>query len=177
MILPPGERIGAETDATPCSRSPTDCAQPRRRIPERAAAENCGVLEAAVHPLRVLPGQQDLGGRAGAHGQLRADGDRVAQARRALGGGDAHPVLALAAPQLRGLAGDVAEAGQHGAGRGEQPVLAGGGGQLGETRAEDEAALHVAGDQSVVLQGHRKAVRRGSGEAGARDQSGEGGRS
>ncbi len=40
MILPLGERTGAETEATPCSRSPTDCAQPRRRMPDSAAAEN-----------------------------------------------------------------------------------------------------------------------------------------
>ena len=38
-IFPEGERTGAETEATPCSRSPTDCAQPRRRMPDRAAAD------------------------------------------------------------------------------------------------------------------------------------------
>ena len=40
MTLPEGERTGAETDATPCSRSPTLCAQPRRRTPASAAALN-----------------------------------------------------------------------------------------------------------------------------------------
>src|SRR3954447_3365849 len=39
MILPLGERTGAETEATPCSRSPIDWAQPRRRMPARAVAE------------------------------------------------------------------------------------------------------------------------------------------
>ena len=39
MILPLGARTGAETEATPCSRSPTDCAQPRRRMPDSAVAE------------------------------------------------------------------------------------------------------------------------------------------
>ncbi len=39
MILPEGERTGAETEATPCSRSPIDCAQPRRRMPDSAVAE------------------------------------------------------------------------------------------------------------------------------------------
>src|SRR3954470_12949436 len=38
ITLPEGERTGAETDATPCSRSPTECAQPRRRTPASAAA-------------------------------------------------------------------------------------------------------------------------------------------
>lgn len=37
--LPDGERTGAETDATPVSRSPTDCAHPRRRMAESAVAE------------------------------------------------------------------------------------------------------------------------------------------
>ena len=40
MILPEGDRIGADTEATPCSRSPTDCAHPRRRMPASAVAEN-----------------------------------------------------------------------------------------------------------------------------------------
>ena len=128
-----------------------------------------------MHALGVLPREQHLGGGAGAHGELGADRDRVAQPRGALGGGDAHAVLALAAPELRGLAGDVAQAGEHGAGGGEQAVLAGGGGELGQARAEDEAALHVAGHQAVVLEGHREAVGRGSGEAGAGDETGEGG--
>ena len=59
------------------------------------------VVQPALHALRVLPGQQDLGGRTGAHRQLRAHRDRVAQTGGALGSGDAHAVLALAAPQLR----------------------------------------------------------------------------
>jgi hypothetical protein len=105
-----------------------------------------------VHALGVLPGEQHLGRGPGPHGQLRTHGDRVAQARRALGGGDAHAVLALTAPQLRGLTGDVAQPGQHRAGSGEQAVLTGRGRELGQPRTEHEAALHVAGDQTVVLQ-------------------------
>src|SRR4051794_9564347 len=38
ITLAEGERTGAETEATPCSRSPTLCAQPRRRTPASAAA-------------------------------------------------------------------------------------------------------------------------------------------
>src|SRR3954451_10910707 len=40
ITLPLGERTGADTEATPCSRSPMDWAQPRRRIPDSAVAEN-----------------------------------------------------------------------------------------------------------------------------------------
>ena len=129
-----------------------------------------------MHPLRVLPGEEDLRGGAGVHGELRADRDRVAQARRALGRGDAHAVLALATPQLRGLAGDVAQPGEDGSGCRQEAVLAGGGGELGQAGPEHEAALHVAGDQAVVLEGHGEAVGGRPGEAGARHESGQGGR-
>ncbi len=130
-----------------------------------------------MHPLRVLPGEQHLGGRAGAHGQLRPDRDGVAQSAGPLGGGHADAVVALATPQLGGLAGDVAQPGQHRARGREQPVLAGGGGELGQPRSEDEATLHVAGDEPVVLQGDGQAVRGRPGQPGAGDQAGQGGRS
>ena len=94
-----------------------------------------------------------------------------------LGGGDADAVVALAAPQLGGLAGDVAQPREHRAGGREQPVLAGRGGELGQPRAEHEAALHVAGDQPVVLQCDGQPVGGRSGQAGAGDQAGQGGRS
>ena len=85
--------------------------------------------------------------------------------------------ISMSSPQLRGLTGDVTEPGQDRPRRGEQPVLTGGGGELGEPGAEHEAALHVAGHQAVVLERDREAVRGGSGEAGAGHQTGEGGRS
>ena len=44
--LPPGPRTGAETEATPGSRSPTDWAQPRRRTAESMVA----VKRAPVRP-------------------------------------------------------------------------------------------------------------------------------
>ena len=176
MILPPGERTGAETErdallALADRLGPAAAAD----AGQRGGGEG-GVLQAAVHALGVLPGEQHLGGRAGAHRELGADGDGVAQAGGALGGGDAHAVVALAAPQLRRLAGDVAQPGEHGAGGGEQAVLAGGGRQLGQPGAEDEAALHVAGDEPVVLEGDGEPVRGGAGEAGAGDEAGQRGR-
>ena len=104
MILPLGERTGAETEATPCSRSPTDWAHPRPTDAGQGGGGVGGVLQSAVHPLRVLPGEQHLRGRARAHGQLRADRDGVAQAAGTFGGGDADAELALTSPQLGGLA-------------------------------------------------------------------------
>ena len=60
---------------------------------------------------------------------------------------------------------------------GQQAVLAGGGGELGEPGTEDEATLHVARHEAVVLEGDREAVGGRAGQAGAGDQAGEGGRS
>ena len=71
----------------------------------------------------------------------------------------------------------VAQGRQHGAGRREQVVLARGGGELAQPRAQDEAALGVARDQAVVLQGDGDAVRRRAGQMGGADELGQGGRS
>ena len=133
-----------------------------------------GALQAAVQPVRLLPGEQHLGGRAGEHRQGRADRDRVAQADGTLGGRDADPVVALAAEQLGALVGVVAQGSEDRPGRGEQAVLAGGRGELAEPRAEDEAALQVAGDQPVVLERHGQPVGRRAGQAGGGDELGEG---
>ena len=95
-----------------------------------------------------------------------ADGDGVAQADRALGGGDADAVVALAAEELGALVGVVAQGAEDGPGGGEQAVLAGGGGELGQARAEDEAALQVAGHEAVVLEGDGQPVGRRAGQAG-----------
>ena len=83
----------------------------------------------------------------------------------------------LPAEHLGGLAGDVAEPGQHRTGGGQQPVLAGGRGQLAESRTEDESALQVPADQPVVLQSDGESMGGGSGESGRRHQSGQRGRS
>ena len=177
MILPEGERIGADTEATPCSRSPTDWAQPRRRMPASAVAE-----KAAFCRPRCIRSGSSQASRIWAADPARmvsCEPTGIVSRRPggALGGGDADAVVALAAPHLRGLAGDVAQPGEHRAGGGEQPVLAGRRGQLGEAGAEHEAALHVAGHEAVVLEGDGEPVRGGSGQAGAGDETGEGGRS
>ncbi len=130
-----------------------------------------------MHALGVLPGEQDLRRRAGAHGQLGTDRDGVAQTRGALRGCDAHAELSLASPQLCRLPGDVAEPGEDGTGCSEQTVLPGGSGELGETRSEDETALYVTGHQTMVLQGYRDPVSGGPGQAGAGHQTGKGRRS
>jgi len=132
------------------------------------------VVQTAVHPLRVLPREQYLSGGTGRHRELAAHRDGVAQAGRTLGGGDAHPVLTLAAEQLRRLAGDVPQPCQHRAGGRQQPVLAGGRGQLAESRAEHEASLHVAADQPVVLESDRQAVSRRTCQTRGRHESGQG---
>ena len=64
------------------------------------------------HALSAITGMADftLNPCAGAHGELRAHRDRVAQARGTLDRRGADAQVALAAVQLRRLAGDVAQA-------------------------------------------------------------------
>src|SRR5699024_12037930 len=62
-------------------------------------------LEPAVEPVGLLPGEEDLGGRAGEHREGRADGDRVAQPDGSLGGRDADALVTLAPVELGALAG------------------------------------------------------------------------
>ena len=165
-IRPAGPRTGADTEATPGSRSPTDCDHPRRRTADKAVAVKRASRKPAVQPLGLLPGQQDLGRRAGLHRQRRTDGHRVAQAGQPLGRGNADPAVALPAIELRALAGDVAQPGQHRSGRLEQAVLAGGGGELAQPGAEHEAALQVARDEPVVLERGGEPVGRRAGQSG-----------
>ena len=95
ITLPPAPRTGAETEATPGSRSAALAAQPRRRTPASVVAVNLRAAQAAVHPLALLPGEQHLRGRAGGHRQRGADRHGVAQPAGPLGGGHAHPDVAL----------------------------------------------------------------------------------
>ena len=171
-----GPRTGAETEATPGSRSPIDWAQPRRRTPESAVA----VKRAPWRPRCRRSGSSQAIRICAAEpafiGERRADRDGVPQAGQALRRGDADAHVALAAVELRALARHVAEVGEHRARRGEQPVLARRRGQLGQPRAEDETALHVPRHHAVVLQCHGEPMCRGSCQSGRRDQPGEGGR-
>lgn len=115
-------------------------------------------VQTPVKPVGLLPRQKHLRGRPRLHRQGRADGNRIAQANRSLGGCHAHPLIALAAEKLGGFARVVAQRGQNRAGGGEEAVLAGCRGQLAEPRAEDETPLHVAGNQAVVLERDGEAV-------------------
>ena len=83
---PEGPRTGAETEATPNSRSLTLWAQPRRRTPDKVVAVNFAPWSPTVQTVRLLPCEQDLSGGTGEHGKAGSDGDRVAQPHRALGG-------------------------------------------------------------------------------------------
>ena len=111
-----------------------------------------------VEPIGLLPRQKHLGGRPGLHRQGRADGNRIAQPDRSLGGGHAHPLISLAAEKLGGFPRVVAQGDEHRAGGGEEAVFAGCRGQLAEPWAEDETPLHVAGNQAVVFECDGEAV-------------------
>ena len=131
---PPASRTGADTLATPDSRSATLCAQPRRRTSTSARSVNraSGSRErctaGSAHAASTLaPG-------ARGHRQPRADRHGVAQAAGGFGRGDADALGAVAAVELHALAGDVAQPGQHGRGRLQQRVDAARG-QLGQRGA------------------------------------------
>ena len=79
---PTAPQTGAETDATPDSRSLTLCAQPRRRTPGQGGGVEHRALQPPVQPVRLLPGEQDLGGRPGVHGELAPTG---IESRRPIG--------------------------------------------------------------------------------------------
>jgi hypothetical protein len=121
----------------------------------------------------VLPRQQDLGGRAGLHGELGAHRDGVAQADRPLRRGHAHTPFALPAEDLRALAGGIAQRKQHRAGGGDQAVFAGGRSQLDQPAAQDKPALNVAADQPVVDQGQRQTMDSRPREPGSGHQLGQ----
>ena len=90
------------------------------------------------------------------------------------GGRDAYAPVALAAVQLGGLVGVEAELLQNWVGHGGELVRDRGGGQLGQARAEHEAALHVACHKAVVSQGYGEAVCGGAGQAGGLDEVAQG---
>ena len=122
--LPDGARTGADTEATPGSRSPMLWAQPRRRTAERVVA----VKRAPCRPRCSRSGSSHASRICAAEParivSAEPDGDGVAQAHGALGRGDADPLVALAAVELGRLAGVVAQRDEHRARGGEQPVLA-----------------------------------------------------
>ena len=126
-----------------------------------------GPVQAAVQAVGFLPGQQDLGGRPGAHGQGGADGDGVAQAHFAFGCRNAHAVVALPAEELGGFLRVVAQGLQDGHRGLEKTVFPGGGGQFLKAGTKDEAALHVAGDHTVIFEGHGQTVSGRACEPGA----------
>ena len=158
--LPLADRLGPAAAAY---------ARERRRREARA-------LQAAVQPLGLLPGHQDLRGGARLHRERGADRDGVPQSGQPLRRRHAYPHVALPAVELGALARHVAQVGEYRSRRGQQAVLAGRRGELREPRTEDEPALHVPRHHPVVFQSHGEAVGRGSCEPGRRDQPGEGGR-
>ena len=133
-----------------------------------------GVAQALDDAVLVFPRQQYLRGGAGLHGQLGAQGDGLVHAGGAGSGRDAYAPIALTAVQLGGLVGVDAELLQNRVGHGGELVRDRGGGQLGQAGAEHEAALHVAGHEAVVGQGHGEAVRGGACQAGGLDEIAQG---
>ncbi len=167
----PADRGGYRGDArlalghAGCPAAPPDLGQHRRA--------ELGAAQAPVHALRVLPGEQHLGGRPGSHRQGHADGYGVAQSAGPFGGGDADPCVRLPAVQLGALAGHVAQVAEDRLGHRQQPVLPRGRGQLGDPGPQDEAALGVTGHEPVMLQRDGDPVRGRPRQARRADELGE----
>ena len=109
---PVASRTGADSEATPGSRSATLCAQPRRRTSSSVRAVKLADGQQRRHLLGRGEGEQRVRGRAGGHGQPGADRHGVAQPAGALGGGDADPGGAVADVELGALAAGVAQGDQ-----------------------------------------------------------------
>ena len=161
----PRPKTGADTEATPASRWPTDWAQPRRRTSASERSVNSACSQQGGHRLGRLPGAQHLCAGARGERQPGAQRHRGAQAGGALGGRHAHPFEPVAAVELGTFAGGVAHPGQHLGGPFQQRISRGGG-QFGQAGAGDEPAVGIAGEQPVHLQRHRQPVRGRPREAG-----------
>ena len=183
---PARPRTGAETEATPASRSAALAAQPRRRTPASVVAVNLAprsprcIRSPSSQASSTWAAEPAVIGSAAPTGTVSlsplARSAAATQTRTSLRPRPAAPPAPGEAVELGALPGRVPELDQHRLGDGEQPVLAGRRGELGDPGAEDEPALHVPGQQPVVLEGDRYAVRGGAREPGRGDQLGEGGR-
>ena len=168
---PAPSRTGADSEATPGSRSATLCAQPRRRTSSSVRAVKLAAGSSRVTSSAGVKASRACAAEPGGHRQPGADRDGVAQPAGALGGGDADPRGAVPDVELGALAAGVAQGDQVPAGElGEVGAAAA---ELGERRAGRPGALGGAPDQPVPLQGHGQPVGRRPGQAGAADELGE----
>lgn len=172
ITVPRPSRTGAETLATPGSRSAALWAHPRRRTSASVRSVNLAVGSTACWVAASAYASSALGARARGHRQLRTDGHGVAQPGRWFERNHAHPRQSLPAVQLDALAGDLAEPRQHRGPRGQQRIVDVRG-QFGEGRPEPPAPIAVAGQQAVGLQARGQPVGGGPGEAGPLHQFGQ----
>ena len=152
---PEGARTGADTEATPASRSATLWAHPRRRT---------ALSIVAVQPIGLLPREEDLRTRSGEHRQRGAHRDGITQSDRPLGGSHADADVTLATEQLRALVGVVAQRPKYWSCRGEQAVFPGRRRELGHAGTEDESALHIPRDEPMMLERNGQSMGRRPGQ-------------
>ena len=115
-------RTGAETLATPGSRSAALCAHPRLRTSARVRSVNS---RPAAPPAgsRVRIREQHFGAGSGRHRQPRADGHRIAKSGRRFQGRHTDARGAFATVELHALSGDFPQSGQHHRARGQQWIV------------------------------------------------------
>jgi hypothetical protein len=81
----------------------------------------------------------------------------------------------LAPEHLSRFPSDVPQSRQYWSGGCQQPVLAGSRRQLTKPRPQDETALQISADQTMMLEGDSQAMRRRPGKSSRGDQASQGG--
>ncbi len=169
ITRPVRSRIGADTLATPASRSATLCDQPRRRTSAR------------VRPVNLHRGSNGITASGGSHarriwaaepaviGKHRAHWHRVPQTAHPLRRRDTHPLIGPAQVKLRALAGRVAQRREHRRRRGQQHIGSGVG-ELAQPGARSPAALRIPYQHPMDLQRLRQPVGRRPWQLRALDQ-------
>lgn len=165
ITTPRPSRTGADTLATPGSRSATLRPAAPAHLGQRSGAEHrlwqYGRLGGGVGV-----GQQHFGARARGHRQPCPDRDRIAKARSWFQCGHADPRRSLAAIYLHAFAGGVAQLRQYRRARHQQWIVDMGR-EFGDGRTEPPVAILAAPQQAMHLQRGRQPVCGGPGQVGS----------
>lgn len=165
ITTPRPSRTGADTLATPGSRSATLCAQPRRHTSASARALNTAFGNTAAW-VAASVWASNAGARARGHRQPCPDRDRIAKARSWFQCGHADPRRSLAAIYLHAFAGGVAQLRQYRRARHQQWIVDMGR-EFGDGRTEPPVAILAAPQQAMHLQRGRQPVCGGPGQVGS----------
>ena len=172
ITAPRPSRTGAETLATPGSRSAALCAQPRLRTSASVRSVNFAVGNTACCAAASAYASSTLAPEPAVIGSLRADRHRIAKPGRWFQGRYADARRAFATVELDALAGDLPQPRQHDCARGQQRIVDLPC-QFGQRGAEPPSAVFVTDQQPVDFQARGQPVCGGPWQAGALAKVGE----